>query len=137
MDVDSLTSVENDEEEPYPNDLIVGFDEESNPEFPVMEVGHLHPDLAAPSKLNVDLLEIRAFRSQFDGAVVVQIDTVLPKSERLRVNVNDGGVYDGAVFDANPEAGDHGREMLSDYYGELEARLGQRSVGPTPRRAEV
>ncbi|MFI7524549.1 hypothetical protein [Nocardia salmonicida] len=41
-----------------------------------------------------------------DGMTLVQIATA-HEAGRLRVIVNDGPVFDGVVFDARPDVGDH------------------------------
>ncbi|MGW6728729.1 hypothetical protein ACWF9G_22755 [Nocardia sp. NPDC055029] len=69
-----------------------------------------------------------------DGATVVDIATS-PRTGRMRVNVNDGPVYDGIVFDANPDKGDHHPaaglyaaailDELAQYGDDIQAALGQ------------
>lgn len=62
---------------------------------PAAELARRHSDLVGVSLWTGD-----------DGATVVQIDTA-QDAGRLRVNVNDGAVFDGIVFDARPDHGDH------------------------------
>lgn len=63
-----------------------------------------------------ELVEVELYRSDIDGAVVVQIDTTVGETGHLRVYVNDGD-----VFDADPDTGKrpaaapHRREPAQDY----------------------
>jgi hypothetical protein len=59
------------------------------------------------------LATITAFRSSLDGAMVIQIDTHASDTERLRVDINDGTVYD-----AIPNRGDH-HDTVTTYAEEL------------------
>ncbi|MFR9754084.1 hypothetical protein ACL02S_24020 [Nocardia sp. 004] len=65
------------------------------PADPVVALARRHHDLVGVSVWTGD-----------DGATVVQIDTA-ENAGRLRVAVNDGAVFDGIVFDARPDHGDH------------------------------
>ncbi|WP_433635461.1 hypothetical protein [Nocardia sp. CA-120079] len=59
--------------------------------------------------------------SETDGALCIQIDTT-DTTGRVRINVNDAAVYDGIVFDADPDRSDH-HDTVTSYAAELQARL--------------
>jgi hypothetical protein len=41
-------------------------------------------------------VETMVYRSKIDGVLVLEIDTSLEEDESIRINLNDGPIYDGA-----------------------------------------
>lgn len=80
-----------------------------------------------------DQVDVSLWRGR-DGATVVQIDTAT-NGDRLRVHVNDGTVYDGIVFDARPDHGDHHPDVIA-YAARVVAELARYAaeVGDTVGR---
>ncbi|MEV0759551.1 hypothetical protein [Nocardia sp. NPDC050435] len=91
------------------DDVLVSLSDDAQP---VVYVGYTDPARTE------DRLAIWIGRSDLDGTLLVQIDTLGP--ERVRVNVNDGAVYDAA-----PDEGDHHFDLVGDYFNELTARFTQ------------
>lgn len=77
-----------------------------------------------------EAVETTVYRSDIDGAIVIEIDTQ-PASGHVRINLNDGTIWDRDPEEIPPTATDLAEELLGNLYGDLATfRFAMENVRP-------
>jgi len=76
------------------------------------------------------LVETTIYRSDIDGAVVIEIDTQ-PETGHVRVNLNDSPIWDRDPEEIPATATEIAEELLGELYGDLATfRFAMENVRP-------